>query len=76
MGGSNSVTLTKEQMPSHTHGVSIPGGGNYVSSKESQFADAHAKTFDLSVTTGSTGGGKSHENRPPYIVMNYIIKVK
>lgn len=25
---------------------------------------------------GTTGGGQSHENRPPFIVMNYIIKVK
>jgi hypothetical protein len=25
---------------------------------------------------GNTGGGQAHENRPPYIVMNYIIKIR
>lgn len=26
--------------------------------------------------TGSAGSGQAHENRPPFIVMNYIIKIK
>jgi len=26
------------------------------------------------VTVGSTGGGSSHENRPPYYALAYIMK--
>ena len=31
-------------------------------------------TFNVSKTTGSTGGGQSHENRPPYYALCYIMK--
>lgn len=30
----------------------------------------------ISGALGSEGGGQSHENRPPFITMNYIIKVR
>jgi microcystin-dependent protein len=43
---------------SHTHTVTIAANG------------AHTH----SVTLGSTGGGSSHDNTPPYITVNYMIK--
>ena len=69
-GGANTVTLTESQIPSHTHGYDrathrnvSDGGvhGAYVSSL-------------TGATTGTTGGGQSHENRPPYYALCYIIK--
>ena len=31
-------------------------------------------TISISGTTGSKGSGNSHENRPPYYALTYIIK--
>lgn len=72
-GGASTVTLTTDQMPSHTH------TGKYT--YDSKFELANAGTASGSaviginaVGTGSghtikspaTGGGKAHENMPPY----------
>jgi microcystin-dependent protein len=35
-------------------------------------AGAHTHTF--SATSGSTGSGTAHENRPPYYALAYIMK--
>lgn len=68
-GGANSVTLTTNQMPSHTHKY-----GNYYSIVYN-FTDVNpirpiCSGTDTSGISSyynglqSTGGGKSHENRP------------
>lgn len=38
-------------------------------------ASAHTHTLTLSSTASSTGGGSSHENRPPYYALAYIMKL-
>jgi len=43
--------------------------GNY-GSIGTNTTGAHTHT----VTVGSTGGGSSHENRPPYYALAYIMK--
>ena len=37
-------------------------------------AGSHNHTFSVSGTTGNTGSGSSHENRPPYYALAYIMK--
>ena len=37
-------------------------------------AGSHNHTFSVSGTTGNTGSGTSHENRPPYYALAYIMK--
>jgi len=98
-GGSDSVTLTTDQMPAHTHTgttnsdgnhshtaairdawqgntVNNSGGGfmyvgqNNTNTYTTSTAGAHTHSF----TTASTGGGASHENRPPYYALAYIMK--
>lgn len=38
-------------------------------------ASAHTHTLTLSSTASSTGGGSSHENRPPYYALAYIMRL-
>lgn len=66
-GGSKEVTLTEAQMPSHTHGLDRNGSGS------GGVQNYYGGNFAGGVTD-STGGGESHENRPPYLVLNFIIK--
>ena len=71
-GGADSVTLTLDQIPAHTHtwdrqDVSINNG----------YRPWPANNNDCSRSTqntGSAGGGQSHENRPPYYALCYIMK--
>jgi len=69
-GGANTVTLTESQIPSHTHGYDRATHRN-VSDGGVHGAYVSSLTGD---TTGTTGGGQSHENRPPYYALCYIIK--
>ena len=74
-GGAESVTLTVNQIPSHKHDTNIdgqhviPGGGG--SSYPYGGAGTYAsRLFSMS----NTGGGQSHENRPPFYALCYIMK--
>jgi microcystin-dependent protein len=80
-GGTGAHTLSESEMPSHTHsgttdetttnstltnnGVTSGVGTANVATGSL----AHSHTF----TTNSAGGGASHNNLQPYIVLNYII---
>ena len=78
-GGYENVTLTIAQMPSHAHQlVYYVGGGwnvgppNYISGYGLSIFNKENYTVNDSVRP--SGGGNSHSNMPPYIVVNYIIK--
>lgn len=115
-GGANSVVLTTDEMPSHTHLLGtlnsrgrfaavdlqhsyanpyqaikvLKGydGGNEVDVRfntrlrgggdNDQWGAVYEYDWFRGVTGGlaNTGGGQAHENRPPFIVMNYIIKIR
>jgi hypothetical protein len=88
-GGSETVTLTTSQIPAHTHGVSDPGHthtlGRPIASSDSgtgALDEGSGSAFtpvSSSSTTGisilSEGGGGSHENRPPYYALAYIMRI-
>lgn len=77
IGGAESVTLSVNEMPSHTHlftmaNTSYSGSGGYAT------AVTHPITVDYGDFTGSmkaAGGSQAHENRPPYIVTLFIQKL-
>lgn len=59
------VNTVNKQGPD-LHNIGDLGTGTYTTTT----AGAHTHT----VTVGSTGGGSSHENRPPYYALAYIMK--
>ena len=65
-GGSNYVTLTASQMPSHTHSYSKMWTNNGGSSQLSWGSAGFSLRFDSGIYTGSAGGGSSHSNMPAY----------
>ena len=84
-GGSSSVTLSESQLPSHNHSasssVSDPGHAHsYIDQYvviNNGYRPWPANNNDCAardVNSGSTGGGQSHENRPPYYALCYIMK--
>lgn len=71
-GGTNSVTLTVAQLPSHNHRVKSSGNrGPGGSGREPNDWSSGATSI---TTTEPIGGDQSHENRPPYYALCYIIK--
>ncbi len=89
-GGLKSVTLTKEQIPSHVHVVK-----DYYHAEGKKKAKGDNDQISINGNIGcgdtdydndrlqyyrhdseATGGGASHENRPPYYVLAYIMRTK
>jgi microcystin-dependent protein len=86
-GGSASITLTTDQLPAHTHGITDPGHThNYtyrgVTSSFTTSGDAHWKDTSSQATSSSTTGitvnsaglGQPYSNLNPYTAITYIIK--
>lgn len=79
-GGSNTVTLTTDQMPKHSHSIRASNRYNEYPIAASGYGGSSG-SGSLQLLTGSypeayatsTGGGKSHENRPPYYALCFIM---
>lgn len=73
-GGAEQVTLTEDQNAPHIHVVEVRGTNSFDST-----SGAHITGQDVGISgsnegkTKSSGGGHSHENRPPYIGL-FLIK--
>ncbi len=70
-GGEENVTLTTEQIPSHSHQEYMGW-----SSGSRTFPTWDGSTHGLygAENGAAAGGGKSHTNMPPWQTVNYIIK--
>ena len=63
-----------------TTGITVSNGNasadhNHTYSGTTSTQAAHTHTLTLSSTAASTGGGLSHENRPPYYALAYIMRL-
>ncbi len=85
-GGVETVTLTANQIPSHSHtvgtlssvGNSDSPGGNFIA-KNSEGIEQFGSSVNTSLGSsaiGNTGGGQSHSNMQPYLALRYIIAVQ
>lgn len=89
-GGQEKVTLATQEIPSHVHNfadayfieahsdlVGANGtqwiGNNLSGSNRTDRDNSYVCLWDHD--TRATGGGQPHENRPPYYVLAYIIKL-
>jgi microcystin-dependent protein len=83
-GGVESVTLSSNQLPAHTHRLvassvatsSSPSGTTPAVSSLSQYAPLSVSSSDdelLSTAIAAVGGSQPHENRSPYLGVTFII---
>ena len=69
--GEKEHTLTESEMPIHDHDVA-----SYAGALENSLRIASSTTTGIGGgKTYSKGGGKPHNNMPPYIVLVYIMKL-
>ena len=82
--GTETVTLTTQMIPSHGHPTSIAVStatgeegtvsGNIIANHANAVnEDATAGQFLGGVTSANTGGGQSHTNVQPFMVVNFVI---
>lgn len=71
-GGANTVTLTVDQMPEHSHSIRA-----FKDDGTSTFNDLMVanRTTTAERTVSATGGSKAHENRPPFYALAYLMKL-
>jgi microcystin-dependent protein len=84
-GGAAMVALTPAQMAPHSHAPSaFPGAGLEASPEGAVWATSTARDnqyatgtpdVEMAPVIGAAGGGLPHENRAPFLAVNYIICV-
>ena len=87
--GVETVTLSEAQIPSHGHMVramSASGATNEPTNQSSIAAAGADRLYTPSTssnivdmasqTMSTTGGGQSHDNLQPYLVLNFIIALQ
>lgn len=83
MAGVESVTLTQQQLPNHTHALTAttapgtgnsPAGNTFAQSSTVKLYTEDATTVNLAPTSIlATGGSQPHDNFQPSLALNFII---
>jgi microcystin-dependent protein len=80
--GTETVTLNLNQLPAHTHTATgqsgagdqgSPAGNTWAQSTLNQFSNAAADATMNPASIQAAGGSQPHENRMPYLAINFII---
>ncbi|HTI72647.1 MAG TPA: tail fiber protein [Candidatus Limnocylindria bacterium] len=83
-GGSDSVTLTTDQMPQHAHVVNVlttpaaktaPEGAELAATRDNVYGTPGLKRLVAldSRSVGTTGGDQPHNNMQPYLSLHFAI---
>lgn len=86
MSGSEQVTLSSAQIPSHNHslvvvdaasgqGLAAPGGHGLSGGEANLFAAAVPSAAMAGQSIGNSGGSQPHTNFMPYLCVNFIISL-
>ena len=77
-GGEKYHQLSVEELPSHSHNISLSIWG-YTGSRKDLWEVAAPEWYysnKQTISSQSVGGNQTHENRPPYYALCYIMRVK
>ncbi|MGH9891014.1 MAG: phage tail protein [bacterium] len=84
-GGTETVTLTVNQLPAHTHPAKAqsgagnqagPGGNVWASSSLNQYNPSAADSDMNALAITSSGGNQPHDNMMPFLAINFIIALE
>ena len=83
-GGQEAHTVTQSEMPAHNHfATAVNGtatteapGGNFLATNPAALYNTAPNTTLQPGTITNVGGSQPHENRQPFIVLNYIIALQ
>ncbi len=75
LGGQEEVTLTVTELPSHAHDVLI-AQTDQAGDNSGLTVSQGSETGFVSGGTGTAGGGRPHDNMPPYVVVNKCVAVE
>ena len=81
-GGQETVNLTTRQLPAHAHAARASSAAAATKDPTTAFpagGGAYAAQRNVRMNAsmiGRTGGGEAHENRQPYLALNYIIALQ
>jgi len=85
MAGTESETLTTNQIPVHTHPFTVttdtavgtnPTGNLYAQSTQAKlYIDDVPNVSTAAQSIGAAGGSQPHENTQPFLVINFIISL-
>ncbi len=83
VAGEAAHTLTVSEMPTHNHLVSARGTGNSATPVGNHFAGTSTPMFAAVANTamspgalGAVGGSQPHENRGPFLVLDFVIALQ
>ena len=68
-GGEAQHTLTKAEMPAHTHGYDFTGQSDVTGVTAIRLYDADGRRNEYQGASASAGGGAAHNNMPPYLAV-------
>ncbi|MGE5170201.1 MAG: phage tail protein [Rudaea sp.] len=85
--GEETHTLTASEMPAHAHtigaqtGAATPGlgpasGNTFASSQTQPYRSGGAPVALADASIGPAGASQPHENRQPFVVLNFIIALQ
>jgi len=73
-GGEEAHQLSVGELPAHTHDYTSNGNSDYTRAGPYQAEDWNSPGNPKTRTSASTGSNEAHNNMPPYLVSNKIIK--
>jgi len=82
-GGSETVTLTTNQIPQHSHvplcntalGNQAPTNGFWATANQNLYSDQAVAIAMSASAVQPTGGSQPHDNMMPYLIVSFIISL-